>query len=148
MKAEKTSVKLATGLCMLIMTAGCGDNILTAASKIASDQICQLSANEIKVLNQTLIDLGHQQQPPVEVPSITDLQAAAIANFLAVNNFCTIEDLQNLPTRIRAGEQLNGLDELAAAFGNIDPNNVNPDDLAHLLNQSIGASSSHGNGGG
>jgi len=118
--------------------AGCGENIVTALNKIATGQICQLSANELKALNKTAVDIGAQQTPPVTVPVLTDAQAQALADFLSLNGVCTIQDLQNLPTRIKNGEKLQGVDALAAAFGNMDPNSVDGEALQEILQSTLG----------
>src|SRR5215468_1941165 len=95
----------------LLMAAGCGDNIVTATQKILNGQICQLSANEIKALNQSAVSIGAQQTPPVTVPTLTDAQAAALSNFAAQNGLCTQADLQNLQNRINNGPPFVGLED-------------------------------------
>ena len=121
-----------------VLAVGCGDNLITAAQKITNGQICQLSTNEIKALNQAAITLGGQQTPPVTVPTLTDAQAAALSQFAAQNNLCTQDDLRNLQTRIKNGPPLVGLEELATAFGSLDPKSVDANGIAMIFKQFIG----------
>ncbi|HUN79920.1 MAG TPA: hypothetical protein VMV81_00255 [Phycisphaerae bacterium] len=127
--------------CMLVaamMAVGCGDNIVTAVQKITSGQICKLSANEIKALNQAAITVGANQTPPVTIPALTDDQAAALAKFAADNGLCTEADLENIQNRVDNGPPLVGLNDLAAAFGNIDPSNVDANELSMIFKQALG----------
>ncbi len=142
MKSYKllTSVPIFAGLLLGIM--GCGDNIVTAVSKVATGQICQLSTNEIKALNQTAIGLGASQNPPANIPTLTDAQAQAVSEFLAQNGLCTIQDIEGLPTRLRNGEQFQGQEALAAAFGNTDVSNLDPHTVANLLHSTLGVGTS------
>jgi hypothetical protein len=124
---------------VLLMAAGCGDNIVTATQKILNGQICQLSANEIKALNQSAVSIAAQQTPPVTVPTLTDAQAAALSKFAAENSLCTQADLQNLQSRINNGPPFVGVDELAAAFGaSFDANAVDAEDIATIFRGFIG----------
>ena len=127
------------GLCLASLSAvGCGDNLVTAAQKVANGQICQLSANEVLALNDAAISVGASQTPPVTIPRLTADQAAALSKFAADNSLCTQQDFENLESRIQNGPPLVGLDELAAAFGDIDPENIDADELAMIFNQYIG----------
>jgi hypothetical protein len=118
--------------------SGCGESIVTALNKIATGQICALSANELKALNKTAVDLGAEQTPPVNVPPLNDEQAQALADFLRLNELCTFEDLQGLAARIQNDEDLQGLDALAAAFGGIDPDSVDGDELQDIVESTLG----------
>jgi hypothetical protein len=122
----------------LLMAAGCGDNLVTATQKILNGQICQLSANEIKALNQGAVSIGAQQTPPVTVPPLTDAQAAALSKFAAENSLCTQADLQNLQNRINNGPPFVGIEELAAAFGTFDANTVDANDIATIFRGFVG----------
>ncbi len=134
--------QLLMGLVCVVSAAastGCGD-LVSGVNKIASGQICSLTANEIKALNGAAIQVGASQTPPLVIPTINDAQAQAIADFFALNAICTAQDIEGLPARIEAGEDLQGLDALAAAFGEetIDPSNLDPTILINLLNQILG----------
>lgn len=134
--------QLAMGLVCVVTAAastGCGD-LVSGVNKIASGQICSLTANEIIALNGAAIQVGASQTPPLTVPAVTTAQAQAIADFFALNAICTAQDIEGLPARIEAGEELQGLDALAAAFGEttIDPSNLDPTVLLNLLNQILG----------
>lgn len=134
--------QLAMGLVCVVTAAassGCGD-LVSGVNKIASGQICSLSANEIIALNGAAVQVGASQTPPVTIPTVTTAQAQALADFFALNAICTAQDIEGLPARIEAGEVLQGLDALAAAFGEItiDPSNLDPTVLLSLLSQVLG----------
>jgi hypothetical protein len=131
---KRLSLKLILPVFLLVSVAGCFENIFTALSKLANGQISQLTANEIKLLNQLAIDIGKSQNPPVHIAMLTDAQAQALADFAKANNINTIEQLQNLPQQMMDGVPLEGLDALAMAFGN-DPGTFDADALAAILQQ-------------
>lgn len=128
------SLKWMLPVLLLVGLAGCFENIFTALSKLANGQISQLTANEIKLLNQLAIDIGKSQNPPVNIGLLTDAQAQALANFAKANNINTVEQLQSLPEQMMNGVPLQGVNELAEAFGN-DPNNFDAEALAAILQQ-------------
>ncbi|MFQ5429055.1 MAG: hypothetical protein ACE5E1_01990 [Phycisphaerae bacterium] len=139
-------------LCALIaivlpvgMTGCFGESILSAAAKVAGGQIASLTANEIKILNQTAIDLFASQNPGVSIPVMNDAQAEALANFFAANNLNTLEDFDALQQTAQTDPgQIQGLDELASAFAGsdntIDPNNVDPETLGSIFDGLFGGS--------
>jgi hypothetical protein len=122
---------------------GCFESPLTAAAKIANGQISQLSANEIKMLNQAAIAVGAAQNPPVTVPTLTDAQAAALASFFAVNSIEEIEDFQEIVAAVESGQSVPGLAELAAAFagGTLGGSGeIDGATLTQIFNQGLGGS--------
>ena len=141
MKTYKPGVLGLLAAFSVISAAGCGDNIVTALNKVAAGQICQLTTGEIMILNQTAIDLGKQQTPPVTVPILTSAQAQALIDFAKLNGLCTIQDLENLPTQIQQGRQLEGLAALEAAFPGFSSTSVNPHALAALFHSTLGVGS-------
>lgn len=138
MKSSKVGMLCVCLALTALASTGCGENLASATIKIASGQICALTATEILALNQAAIDVGAGQQPPVTVQALTQAQAMAIAEFAALNSLCTVQDIENLPIRIQTGPPLQGLDALAAAFGSIDPNNVDPQAIATLFQGILG----------
>ncbi len=131
-------------LCGLaVSVGGCfGENILTATGKVIGGQMSTLTPNEIRLLNEAAIALLGSQDPNVEAIPLTEAQAEAISNFLALNNINTVEDVEAIAQLAETNpDQILGLEELAAAFAGtaadeLDPATVNPDDL-NLVFQSI-----------
>jgi hypothetical protein len=129
-------------VCLLALAAGgCGDSLLTALAKIGNGMICQLTAGEVRILNQAAADLGRNRTPPVEVPLLTPAQSAAVADVLRLNGLCTPLDFQALPQRIQQGRPLEGLRALADAFTGsdaIDPATLDVEGLVALLLEILG----------
>ncbi|HOB76308.1 MAG TPA: hypothetical protein PKG54_17495 [Phycisphaerae bacterium] len=94
------------GALLLAMTTGCvgdprtsnqgGGTLLTAASKLMGGSLKSMTADEWQILADNLptlaadfgINLGNLQ-----IPSLTDEQAAAIVDFLNVHDLNTIEQV-------------------------------------------------------
>jgi hypothetical protein len=68
-----------------------GGNLITAAIKVATEQIATLTPDEVQVLTDTVSDVS----PDIEV-NVTDEQAAAAVEFLVANNVYTIADIERL----------------------------------------------------
>ena len=123
------------GIFVMAAAGGCGENILTATAKIVGGQMCQLTPNEMIAVNDAANSLIQQQNVPLAPVHITDAQAAALSNFVKSNDLCTATDIQDLQSSVKNGETLQGLDELAAAFGSVDPSQFDVDALLSLLTQ-------------
>ncbi len=87
------------GIATLALLTGCvapdertsnqgGSSPTQAMAKLASDRIDTLNPDDIQVL----ADLA-TQQAGVDIPEVTDDQAAAVVDFLAENGIATTEDL-------------------------------------------------------
>ena len=130
-----------------ISVTGCfGESILSAGAKVAGGQMSQLTPNEIKILNQTVIDLLSADNPGFNPLALTDPQADAISNFLSVNELNTFEDIEAIVDLAQTNpEQIQGLEELAAAFEGtdtvIDPDNLDPSTLDDVFGSLFGGSS-------
>ena len=133
-------------LCGLaVSVGGCfGENILTATAKVIGGQMSTLTPDEIRLLNEAAIALFGSQDPNFEAVPLTQAQAQAISNFLALNNINTVEDVEAIIRLARTNpEQILGLEELAAAFAGtdvdeLDPDNLNPDDLNEVFQSILG----------
>ncbi len=131
-------------LCGLAVgVGGCfGENILTATGKVIGGQMSTLTPNEIRILNEAAIAFLGSEDPNFEAVPLTEAQAEAIANFLALNNINTVEDIEAIAQLAETNpDQILGLEELAAAFAGtdvdgLDPNNLDPEDLNEVF-QSI-----------
>jgi hypothetical protein len=141
---------IAASICLFVVVGtGCVfESILTAGLKIANGQLNQLSANEILLLNQAVIDFLKSENPGTELTPLTPAQAQAVVTFLQANGITTPESLQGLIMDAQNGGTINGLDELAAAFAGsenqfADPDNPTQEELDALFGQAFG-----GNGGG
>lgn len=69
-----------------------GGNIITAGAKVAGGNISSLTPDEVQVL----ADKVASNTTDLDIPELTDEQAAAAVDFLVANNVNTIEDVQNL----------------------------------------------------
>lgn len=69
---------------------GSGESLLTAGAKIAAGQISTLTAGEILLLRQFLAAQGYV------TPTLTEEQAAALAQFLQANGINTVEDVNRV----------------------------------------------------
>jgi hypothetical protein len=118
--------------------AGCGTlDLASAASKIANDQLGELTGHDIKVLSDAAVDALNSQDPTLHLTPLTQEQADALAAFLHANNVQTRADLTNLINNAETTTPA-GLDDLAAAFDNVDPNNVDHEQLDLILQQVFG----------
>ncbi len=137
-------------LCVLFTAAvgvgmtGCfGESIVSAGAKVASGQIASLTANEIIILNQTMVDVFTSQNPGVSPPTVTAVQAQALTDFFSANDLNTVEDFQTLSETAQTDPgSIQGLDALAAAFAgsdtDIDPDNFDPNSLDSVMNTLLG----------
>ncbi|RMF80653.1 MAG: hypothetical protein D6744_08000 [Planctomycetota bacterium] len=69
-----------------------GGNIITAGAKVAGGNISSLTPDEVQVL----ADKVASNTTDLDIPELTDEQAAAAVDFLVANDVNTIEDVQNL----------------------------------------------------
>ncbi|MCA9254665.1 MAG: hypothetical protein KDA33_03465, partial [Phycisphaerales bacterium] len=107
---------LATMTLGLGLTGCFGESILSAGAKVAGGQISELTANEIKILNETVVGLLASTNPGFTAEPLTDAQASAISSFFKANDLNTIEDFEQLQQTAESNpDSLEGLDELAAA---------------------------------
>ncbi|HKQ47800.1 MAG TPA: hypothetical protein VJZ71_07010 [Phycisphaerae bacterium] len=119
-------------------SAGCGvSDLASAASKLANGQIGALTASEIRSLSEAAIALLKSQDPNFALQPLNEAQAEALVNFLDVNEVETQQDLDALVANADTDPPV-GLDELANAFGNVDPDNADPEDLEQVLEQAFG----------
>ena len=142
MNSHKQKIGALLALGFLVGATGCGENILTAGAKVASGEISQLSANEIMILNQTLIDVLAAENPDVTVTPLTEPQAEALSNFFQANSLDTPEDFTALEQTAQTDPaSIQGVTELAAAFSaELDPDNFDPAALAEILGALFGGS--------
>ncbi len=132
-KKDRCIVLVATAL--VVSAAGCfGESVVTAGSKVAAGQISTLSANEIKILNQTIIDVLTASDPTLTPTPLTDAQAEAVSAFFVANSLDTIEDFEALADASQTDpSSIQGLDALAAAFADseseFDSDNIDEGDL-------------------
>lgn len=122
---------------------GCfGDSIISAGAKVVGGQISSLSTGEIKILNQTVIDVLASTNPGFTAEPLTDAQADALSNFFKANNLNTIEDFEALKTTAETNpDSLQGLSELEAAFAgsqNFDAENFDFDQIFNALFGALG----------
>ncbi|MCK4343295.1 MAG: hypothetical protein KAY37_16395 [Phycisphaerae bacterium] len=100
MNARKLVVVCMFGALGLMLLSGClfqeertnnqgGSNIIQASSKFANDQLGQLNPDDIQVL----ADLA-TSAAGLDLPQVTDDQAAALIQFLADNDIATQADVQ------------------------------------------------------
>jgi hypothetical protein len=68
-----------------------GSNILQATAKLAADNLSGLNPDDIQVLADLAMDFAN-----IDIPEVTDEQAAAVVSFLEANNVTTIASLQAL----------------------------------------------------
>ncbi len=112
-------------------------DLMGAGIKVLNGQISTLTAGEVKALNAVAIGVINESAGSNLQP-LSDAQAQAVAGFFEANNLDTPEDFQQLAdTAAQDPSSIQGLDELAAAFQgtetNLDPNNLDPDELQGLL---------------
>ncbi len=89
-----------------------GSNIVSALGKLVDDNLGGLNPDDVQVLTDLAIEYSG-----VNIPSVTDEQAAAVVSFLQANGITTIASLEDL---IRRAEQ--------------DPDSVIiPDDVRQVL---------------
>lgn len=138
MTRSKFMVLIALVAFSAVSATGCGIfDLINAANKLQAGQIGSLTGNEIRVLSESAVAVLNQQNGTNLTP-MTQAQADALAAFLAANNVQTQQDLQNLQTTAQNNPgAIMGFAELAAAFGNSNPN-VDPTQLQQILQQSLG----------
>lgn len=94
------------GTAVLMTTTGCvtdartsnqgGGSLLTAATKLLAHRIGDLTADEWQIVGdsaQVLVDQYNIDLQGYAIPTLTDEAAAAIVDFLDVNNIVTVEEL-------------------------------------------------------
>lgn len=145
MKSGKQKVcALLTSILAVSLTGCFGDNILSAGAKVAGGQISSLTAGEIQILNQTVNDILAAENPGFEPVTLNETQAQALTDFFSANELNTLEDFETLSQSAQDDpESIQGLDALADAFagsttGDLDPDNVDPDDLNEILQSIFG----------
>jgi len=104
-----------------------GGNLLTVATTLLSDPAClpvgELNPDELQVLvdNLTLLagQIGYSLPPDIAIPSLTDEQAQAIADFLDDNGIVCLAALESLAADVESGavEMPDGLVEVLEALG-------------------------------
>ncbi|MEW6198323.1 MAG: hypothetical protein AB1601_06615 [Planctomycetota bacterium] len=108
-----------------------GGTLLTATTKLANDDLGGVTPDEIQLLTDVAIQITGVQVPPV-----TDEQAAAVVTFLADNNITTVASLQDFVRR--AEEDPSSVvisDEVLAALRSIIDN---LDQYRDAINQGLG----------
>ncbi len=76
-----------------------GGTVLSAGSKLAADELCGLTPDEWQLATDNadmLASLAGFDVSGYELPPITDEQAEAIVDFLALHGVCTFDDLTAL----------------------------------------------------
>lgn len=133
----------AAGVVMCLLLTGCfsmpwtrtgnqgGGTLLTATTKLANDDLGGITPDEIQLLTDAAIQITGVQVPPV-----TDEQAAAVVTFLADNSITTVASLQDFVRR--AEEDPSSVvisDEVLAA---LRPIIDNLDQYRDAINQGLG----------
>lgn len=140
---------LATMALGLGITGCFGDSILSAGAKIAGGQISQLTAGEIKILNETVVGVLSSTNPGFTVEPMTDEQADALSNFFKANGLDSIADFEQLQqTAENDPDSLEGLDELSAAYNGGDAFDGENFDFDQIFNALFGAFGGDGSVGG
>lgn len=99
MCTNRTAVLIVLGS-MSMLVCGCGlpagrtcdqgcSNPLQAAGKIVADDLGGLNPDDVQVLTDIAI-----QVTGIQIPAVTNEQAAAVVSFLSANGITTIESLQ------------------------------------------------------
>lgn len=155
MKSTRRRICALMAVLLPVGVTGCfGDNILSAAAKLASGQISDLTAGEIKILNDLAIGVLQSQNPGFNAPALSDGQAEALSVFFKANQLNTVEDFQQLSQTAQTDPSaIQGLDALAQAFAgsgmSIDPNNFDPNTIDEIFGAIFGGSGlGSGTGGG
>ena len=102
MHAKKLVAVCVLGTFGLMLLGGCifsdqrtsnqgGSNALQATTKFTSDRLDTLNPDDVQVLADLAPSLTG-----VEIPQVTDAQAAALVQFIADNNIVSMADIQNL----------------------------------------------------
>ncbi len=127
--------------CLTAGAAGCDVfALISAAAKLSSGQIGDLTADELRVLSQAGADFINSQTPGAGAQPLTQAQAQAIADFLDANNVQSEMDLQNLIMQAQTDPgSVQGLVELAQAFqgsgDSFDANSPTEEELNALFNE-------------
>ncbi|MCG8404772.1 MAG: hypothetical protein MI923_06195 [Phycisphaerales bacterium] len=144
MNSRKLKVCTLLTAMLAVSVTGCfGDNILSAGAKVAGGQISSLTAGEIQILSQTVNDILASENPGFEPVELTETQAQALTDFFSANELNTFEDFETLSQTAQSDpDSIQGLDELAEAFADagsdLDPDNLDPNDLDEILQSIFG----------
>jgi hypothetical protein len=74
-----------------------GSNLLQAVGKLLSNRLGTLNPDDIQVLADAAVQIGG-----VNIPPVTDEQAAAVVSFINANQITTVESLEEM---VHRGEQ-------------------------------------------
>lgn len=154
MKTKRQRICALVALMLPIGVTGCfGDNILSAGAKLLSGQISQLTAGEIMILNEVVVEVIKAENPGFNPPPLTSTQAGALSTFFQVNTINTIEDAQQLATTAQNDpDAILGLAELAAAFAgselDINTDNIDASTIDEIFGAIFGGAGTGGGTGG
>lgn len=103
---KRCILSVLAGAFLLTMATGCvgdprtsnqgGGNLLTAVSKLMDGQLQKLTPDEWQILGDNLPTLAAEygiDPGDIQIPSLTDEQAAAIVDFLIAHNLNTLEEV-------------------------------------------------------
>ena len=141
MKPRKTSVCAAISAVILIGTAGCFppqvNDLINGGMKLASGQIGALTAGELKAVSDAAISVIASETGQTIDPLTTE-QAQALVTFFDVNGIETFDDFDGFAQRVEQDpESIQGLDQLAEAFGQTSEN-FDPSQLEEVLGAIFG----------
>lgn len=154
MKTKRQRICALVAFMLPVGVTGCfGDNILSAGAKLLSGQISQLTAGEIMILNEVVVEVLKAENPGFDPPPLTNTQADALSTFFQANTINTIEDAQQLAeTAQNNPEAIQGLEELAAAFAgsdlDIDTDNIDASTIDQIFGAIFGGAGTGGGTGG
>lgn len=134
--------RIAFGVVCLLAISSTGCDSLTALTKLGDCSAGFLTSSDILGLNASVKDLLAQQNPPVDIPSLSEAQAQALATFLEANDANCASEIEALIEKADSDpESVQGLADLAAAFDGtndaFDPENVSSSDLENILNNIV-----------
>ena len=134
----RSKSRIAFGLLCLSAVSTTGCDSLSALTKLGDCSASFLTASDIVGLNASVKDLMAQQDPPTVIPTLSESQAQALADFLEANDANCVAEIQAVIEKADSDpNSVQGLDELAAAFEDsddaFDPENVTADDLENIL---------------
>lgn len=69
-----------------------GGNLVTAGAKIAGGSIASLTPDELQVITDKAVEVN----PNIDIPELSDEEAAAAVDFLVANDLNTLDDVVNL----------------------------------------------------
>jgi hypothetical protein len=100
---NRRKLMVVVGTSLIVLLSGCmamptsrtsnqgGSNLIQATTKIAQDNVGTLNADDVQVLADLVTDLVG-----IDIPEVTDEQAAAVISFISANHLSTIANVEDL----------------------------------------------------